>query len=136
MRAVVWIQPGPTAASKQEQACHEYVIASGLVLATIVPARTGSSRDVVATIARGEAEIVVVAYGGRGIAAAVIAGGGRVIAVHPTPHTVEPPEPPPLPRSSGGLLARLRATGKTIEEIARFLDSPTGDIRAMLRRGE
>jgi hypothetical protein len=136
MRAVVWIQPGPTAAAKQEQACHDYVIEGGLRLAAIVPARTGSSRDVVAMIVAGKAEVVVCAYGGRTIAAEVIAAGGRVIAVHPTPHVVEPPEPPPLPGSSGGLLARLRAAGKTVEEIARFLDSPTGDIRRILRRGE
>lgn len=136
MRAIIWIQPGPTAAAKQEQGCHDYVMEAGLVLAGIVPARTGSSRDVVAMVARGEAEIVVVAYGGRDVAADVIAAGGQVLAVHPTPHIVEPPVPAALPRSSGTLLARLRASGKTIEEIARFLDSPADDIRRILRRGE
>jgi hypothetical protein len=136
MRAVVWIQPGPTAAAKQEQACHDYLMGSCDTLVAIVPARTGSSRDVVAMIARGEAELVIVAFGGRDVAAAVIAAGGSVLAVHPTPHIVEPPVPPPLPRSSGGLLAALRARGKTVEEIARFLDASTGDIRRMLRRGE
>lgn len=136
MPAVIWIQRGLTAETKQEAACHEYLTTSGHRLAAIVTAKHGTARDVVATVTRGEADLVVVAYGGRGIAAAVIAAGGQVIAVHPTPHIVEPPVPPPLPRSSGGLLAGLRARGKTIEEIARFLDSPTGDIRRMLRRGE
>lgn len=134
--AVMVIQLGNTAADKQRTACVGYIAAMGYRLAGIVE-QGRSSADAVAMVARGLATVVVVAFGGRELAVEVIAAGGRVEAVHPTPHVVEPPAPPPAnPRSVVGLLAQLRARGRSVEEIASFLGESTGEIRRMLRRGE
>lgn len=131
--AVIRLQPGNVAAVKQEAACLGFVCERGYLLAGIVPT-WGTRRDAVRMVADGRAMIVVVAFGGRDLAGEVIAVGGRVEAVHPTPHVVEPPVPP-SPRTVVGLLAQLRIRGKTVEEIAGFLGESTGEIRRILRRG-
>lgn len=136
-RAVIRLQPGNVAETRQEAACLTFVRERGYHLAAVVR-MWGDPQHAVNMVAAGRAHIVVVAFGGRDLAADVIAAGGRVEAVHPTPHVVEPPVPPPpvdrLPSVSGQLLTMLKARGRTIREIAEFVGESTGEIRRILRR--
>lgn len=136
MHAVIYIQLGNVAVAKQTAACLRYIRDRGYHLAGFVRAG-GSSADAVTMVEQGLAHVVVVAYGGRDLAGPVIAAGGQVEAVHPAPHVVEPPvPPPPSQRSVPRLLAQLRGKGRTVEQIAEFMGESTEEIRRLLRRGE
>jgi hypothetical protein len=139
--AVILIQMSSSITmAKQEAACTEYVGAKGYELTGLIRG-SGSSADAVAMVEAGRAQVVVVAYGGRDIAAAVQAAGGRIEGVHPTPHVVEPPAPPPppaprrsFPRSALDLLIKMRDRGHSPTEIAKLIGEDTGEIRRALRR--
>lgn len=124
--AVVFIQLGPVAVAKQIQACIAYVRDRGYRLAAIIMAG-GSSRDAVVLVAMGLAQVVVVGFGGRSLAGEVTAAGGRVEAVHPAPHVVQP-----YRAMAKSLFAQLYDRGKTVTEIAAYLDVPTGEVRRNL----
>ncbi len=137
--AVVLIQLAASATiAKQMAACTAYVVDRRYQVAGYIRAG-GASADAVRMISAGEASVVVVAFGGRDIAAAVIAAGGRVEAVHPVPHVVEPPVPPPppppprsFPRSARDMIARMVRRGRTAKEIADLIGENTEDIRRMM----
>lgn len=138
LAAVIFIQLGNVAVAKQTTSCLGYIRDRGYHLIGFVRAG-GSPADAVKMVDAGVAQVVVVAYGGRDLAAEVIAAGGVVEAVHPTPHVVEPPvpaPPPAAPRTVPRLLAHLLGKGRTVEQIAAFLDESTQEIRRILRRGE
>lgn len=129
---------GSVGVDKQTHACLAYIRQRGYRLAGFIRAG-GSSKDAIQMITNGQADVVVVAFGGRDLAADVNAAGGRIEAVHPTPHVVEPPVPPPPPVEhppavSAALVEALRARGKTVREIAEFLAETTVEIRRSLRR--
>jgi hypothetical protein len=138
---VILIQMSSSIAmAKQEAACTEYIGSRRYELAGFIRG-SGSSADAVAMVESGRARVVVVAYGGRDIAAAVQAAGGRVEGVHPIPHVVEPPAPPrppaprrSFPRSALDLLIKMRDRGHTTTEIAAMIGEDTGDIRRALQR--
>jgi hypothetical protein len=127
--------------AKQMAACVTYVDKRHYELAGFIKA-DGAAEDAVRMVQTGEAEVVVVAFGGRDIAADVKAAGGRVEAVHPMPHVVEPPVPPPppppksFPRSVVDLLRKMRNLGHSPSEIAKFIGEDTGDIRRLLNPPE
>lgn len=136
--AVILIQLAASVAiAKQEAACLRYVDLRRYRLAGYI--ERGVPADAVRMVKRGEAEVVVVAFGGRDIAAEVTAAGGRVEAVHPTPHVVEPPvaaPPKSFPRSVVDLLRKMRRRGHTTSEIARLIGENTEDVRRILRNPE
>lgn len=137
--AVILIQLASSATiTKQWAACTAYVARRRYDLAGLIDERH-TSAEAVRMVRHGQAEVVVVAFGGRDIAAEVIAAGGRVEAVHPTPHIVEPPVPPPpraFPRSVVDLLRKMRRRGHTTSEIAHLIGENTEDVRRILRSPE
>ena len=78
----------------------------------------------------GIANVIVVAFGGEDVSDEVAAAGGRIEAVHPTPHVV--------PARTGAapyidVMLRWYCKGRGVIEIADLLDSPTVDIDVLLR---
>jgi hypothetical protein len=125
-RAIVLVQMGPVPRTRQRDACVAYVQERGWTLAAVV-GQAGHARDAITMIARGEAEVVVVAFGGRSLAGDVVRAGGRVEAVHPRPHVVQP-----YVAIAPSLVAQLAERGKSPEQIAEILGETTGEIRRKL----
>jgi hypothetical protein len=123
--------------AKQMAACVGYVDRRHYQLAGYI--ERGTPADAVRMVKNGEAEVVVVAFGGRDIAAEVIDAGGRVEAVHPIPHIVEPPVPPPVkvfPRSVVALLRKMQRRGHSASEIAHLIGEDTGEVMRLLQSPE
>ena len=130
--AIVLLQLGNVSVDRQEAMCLEYILDCGYQLAGWIQP-TGSSEDAVKMVAAGEAHVVVVAYGGAEYAADIIAAGGRIEAVHPTPHVVEPHPAVRDEPQVDSLAQLLRASGRTVREIAEFIGSSTAEVRRIIR---
>jgi hypothetical protein len=128
--AILLLQLGNVAVERQVEVCLAYIWDCGYRLAGWIQP-TGETGDAARMIRRGEADVVVVAYGGEEYAAEIVAAGGRLEAVHPAPHVVEPP----VSRLDlAAVLSMLRATGRSAREIAEFIGESTAEVRRLLRR--
>jgi len=128
-RAIIVPQRGAVPVEKQYGACLRHAMAANYRLAAIC--WEYRPEDVIDTITRGVADVVLVAVGGQSIAPDVTAAGGRVVAVHPTPHLVVPR--PRVLRGAIELIQRMRLRGQTPKQIAALVGESTGDISAILR---
>lgn len=127
--AIILIQRGEPGFKRQIAACLAYCIDQGYQLNAIIP-ETAPPDSALAAVTAGLAAVVVVAYDGQSVASAVTAAGGRVEAVHPTPHVVVPARGLGV---SPAVLVRWYAAGRGVEEIAGLMEETTGDIRDYLR---
>jgi hypothetical protein len=130
-RAIIVPQRGCVPIERQLSTCLRHAIDVNYQVAAI--GRDWRPEDVIATIRLGRADVVLVAFGGQSLAPEVTAAGGRVVAVHPTPHVVV--VRPKVLRTAIELIQRMRIHGRlTDHEIAAVTGENTGDITEMLRR--
>lgn len=122
MRAVLFIPYGSLHPDKQQQLVIGYITRRGYT----AEALCHHPEDVAAIIGSGRADVVVVAVDCAALAETLAAASWRIESARP--------REPGRRWTVQTLLARLYRSGMNEQEIAKRLDSPTGDITEHLRR--
>lgn len=129
-RAAIFVQRGPLD-RKQETACLAYCMEQRWSMFGLVP--WWAREDAVTMVRTGEVDTILVAYDSN-VAQQLaddIGSAGRVVVVHPHPHELHPRRV--WPSVLVDLVVRWSHRGRPVKEIAEDLDTPTGEVRAILR---
>jgi hypothetical protein len=132
-RAAIFVQRGGPPADRQIDACLQFCIASEYTVLALI--RHGEPEAAVALAREHRVSVIVTGYDSKAVRqlAADIDGNGRVEVIHPEPRVIPPPKHK-LDGPIGELIVRWFRRGKTVQEIAKDVESDTHEVRALIRR--
>lgn len=126
-RALIYLQPGSVPQDRQWRHCFEYCRQHNITVVGVVPPT--AIADAVATVADGDADLVVSAFASRPNPEDL-----RTLAAD-AGVPVEYVRPPVVSRAMAQSAATVwKNTGRNVEEAARLLGTTTRNIRAALER--